>query len=156
MVAGGFCARGLTKLHIVEPKKTVNADYYREKILPVYLEAMRERTLFPNPKKFILMQDGATCHTSKQNMAFIRASGIGLWETRWPGNSPDLNPIENLWSILKESAYKEPKPKTREELITRFQKSWKNLSPGLLEKSAQSFKDRVEKMMAADGGHTKY
>jgi transposase len=30
---------------------------------------------------------------------FIQENKIGM--LNWPGNSPDMNPIENLWSMLK-------------------------------------------------------
>ena len=55
-------------------------------------------------------------------MKWIREHGIEV--IKWPGNSPDLNPIENLWSIFKGKLYstkqKGPPPPPlaiREELI---------------------------------------
>lgn len=36
MVAGGYCSRGLTDLHIVPGDQNVNAPYYRDEILPIY------------------------------------------------------------------------------------------------------------------------
>ena len=48
----------------------------------------------------MLQQDLAPCHTSKQVKKFMNESHIKLLEC--PENSPDLNPIENLWSICKQ------------------------------------------------------
>jgi hypothetical protein len=36
MVAGGICYNGLTELHIVEVGKTINGEYYRNRILPIF------------------------------------------------------------------------------------------------------------------------
>ncbi|CDQ69127.1 unnamed protein product [Oncorhynchus mykiss] len=41
----------------------------------------------------------------------------------WPGNSPDLNPIENLWSILKRRVDKQ-KPTNADKLKTLMMQEW--------------------------------
>jgi len=50
----------------------------------------------------IIQQDLAPCHTSKMMQKFFKESKLSVLE--WPGNSPDLNPIENLWTVIKKVA----------------------------------------------------
>lgn len=127
-----------------------------KKILPVYFEAM-EGTIFSSRKNIVFQQDGAPAHTAKSTMKLLEDKVGTVWgKGVWSGNSPDLNPIENLWSILKESAYQEPFPKTRLELQARFEEKWNSLPVFLLQNLAQSFKTRVEEMMNNAGGHTSY
>ena len=48
----------------------------------------------------IFMQDGAQCHRSKIVTQFLKSKKNQILD--WPGNSPDLNPIKNLWTVLKD------------------------------------------------------
>jgi len=156
MVAGGFCAGGVTQLHVVPQGQTINANYYQTKILPTYTQAMSSG-IFSSRNNIVFQQDGAPAHTAKSTMKILEDEFETVWgKGVWPGNSPDLNPIENLWSILKDSAYQDPLPTTRQELQARFQTTWNSLPVDLLQKLAQSFKTRVDQMMTNDGGHTTY
>ncbi len=47
----------------------------------------------------IFQQDLAPCHTSKAVKKYFADNSITTLD--WPGNSPDVNPIENLWAIMK-------------------------------------------------------
>ena len=42
-------------------------------------------------------------------------------------NSLDINPVENLWSIMDEFVYKDATPKTMKDLKRRLQQAWKNI-----------------------------
>ena len=65
-----------------------------------------------------LMQDNDPKHTSRAAKSFFAMNNINWWPT--PPESPDMNPIENLWHELKEFIQGQVKPKTKDELIIRF------------------------------------
>ena len=94
MVWGCFCAAGRGRLSFLEKGVTMNSvryvDVLEEKMLPEF----RARNLD------WFLQDGAPCHKSKFTMSFLEDHGVPVMD--WPGNSPDLNPIENMWEAMKQ------------------------------------------------------
>ena len=73
----------------------------------------------------------------------------------WPSQSPDLNPIENLWSILEER-FKKRKVNTQEELILELRKEWRSLPKDLLLELFDFMPRRIEAVLAVKGWMTKY
>lgn len=53
---------------------------------------------------------------------FLDDNGVNWWHT--PPESPDINPIENLWHEIKEFIRREIKPKTKDELVNGILWFW--------------------------------
>jgi transposase len=76
----------------------------------------------------------------------------------WPGNSPDLNPIENLWSIMEGKVYCPPLATNKETLVKKIKDAWEYLKlrkhtilPNLLE-GDRGWKSRCQKVIENQGG----
>ena len=112
---------------------TRNCNLRKAEILPVYTEAMKARTSFSNSRKNLLMQDGAKPHTANVTLQNLEADGVEFWRKEvWPENCSNFNPIENIWSILKEKVHEDPVPRTKSQLVDKIRKTWIQLSVATL------------------------
>jgi hypothetical protein len=67
-------------------------------------------------------QDNAPSHKAHTTMAFFADNSIEVLE--WPAYSPDINPIENLWSTLKKKIYHSGSASTIQGVITQALHLW--------------------------------
>jgi len=155
MVAGGISRYGKTDLYVVPNHETVNGEHYRTHILPSYTTTINDSRVFPCSNLSVLMQDGATCHTARATLSQIGEEDVKVW-TDWPGNSPDLNPIEHIWARLQDSVLKYPRPKNREQLILRVREEWESVTQTELWQLCDSFRSRILECVEKEGKHTKY
>lgn len=91
-------------------------------------------------KKLILMQDNAPCHAAKRIQEKLCAEGVPTF--KWPATSPDLNPIENLWSLWKSCRQAiHGFPINRLELIHQSQLVWATFNSSDAFNFVSSFKN---------------
>lgn len=147
MVWSCFSYHGVGRLVFID--ETMDAGLYVSILassLPPSLEKM-------GLSSFIFQQDNDPKHTSTLAKGFMNARSIK--RLPWPAQSPDLNPIENLWGIVKRRVA-EKQPKNINELKVAIEEAWYSIPVETCQKLAMSFRKRALSLRRARGRYTKY
>ncbi|GBC13583.2 IS630 family transposase [Rhizophagus irregularis DAOM 181602=DAOM 197198] len=103
----------------------------------------------------IFQQDNAPIHTAKITKNWLKKNKIAIID--WPENSPDLNPIENIWKQLKDNIQaRKTFPRTVGELKVALSEEWENLDCSIFEEVVASMPQRINAVLEARGGPTHY
>ena len=100
------------------------------------------------------MQDNGPKHTSKLAQNWMKEQNINWWKT--PAESPDLNPIENLWHELKEYIRREIKPKTKDELVQGIVQFWNTVDVSKCTRYIRHLRKVIPKVIEVEGDATGY
>ena len=73
----------------------------------------------------------------------------------WPSQSPDLNPIENLWGVLKNEVSKR-QFSNKAELWSFVKEEWQKIPIETCRKLISSMPNRMQKVIENKGGHSGY
>lgn len=88
-------------------------EFLKEHFLPWYRSKGRAFK-----SKFIFMHDNAPSHAAANTTASLQTMGIKREKIMiWPPSSPDLNPIENLWGIMKRQIYQDGRQFTSKGML---------------------------------------
>ena len=108
----------------------------------------------------LVMEDGAPYHqgcASKRRKELMDVGWEGWGPGTWPSNSPDLNPLENLWHIVRSRVKKRrPSPLTKAALGRALQEEWERLDVQEVNNLCDSMPQRLQAVIAAEGGTTGY
>jgi transposase len=143
---GGFCIKGKSSLFCFS--EIMDAKFY--------VDILRRHT--PEIEQLLgddwrFQQDNDPKHTSRVAKEFLEETMPEVLD--WPSNSPDLNPIENLWCIVKNNVEK-CMPKNSDELRRYMIKAWRDIPESTLINLVGSMKQRCELIIECDGERIAY
>lgn len=148
MVWGCFSYNGVGP--IIEIVGIMNKEYYLKKVLQEVMYPYASDTM---PLRWVFQQDNDPKHTSKVVKEWFRVNKVNVLP--WAAQSPDLNPIENLWTDIK-NAVSDQKPTTKSQLWNVVQSAWNNIPIERCQALVDSMPRRCEAVIRNKGQATKY
>ncbi len=148
MLWGCFSAKGPGRLICV--KERMNGAMYREILSENLLPSARALKM---KRGWVFQHDNDPKHTARATKEWLRKKHFKVLE--WPSQSPDLNPIENLWRELKVCvAQRQPQNITALEEICM--EEWAKIPATVCENLVKTYRKRLTSVIANKGYITKY
>ena len=94
MIWGAMSSKGIAGLYFLTPETPINGK------IPRFVKRQVKTAYGIFPKARFLCTDGAPCRKAKVVTSYLKNEKMEVLPL--PGNSPYLNPIKNLWKILKD------------------------------------------------------
>ena len=137
MVWGCMSAAGVGELNFVG--RNMNSNMYCEILQQSMISSLQKLG-----RRVVFQHENNPKHTSKTITALLKRLRVKVMD--WPIMSPDLNPIDHLWGILKRKV----------EVRKVAMEVWKSIPVATCEALVNSMPNRVKAVLDNDGGHTKY
>ena len=131
----------------------IDSKVYCQWVLPSIHHFVRYMDGTTGFMKAILMEDGASQHTSKFTKGWHAYYGMN--KMVWPAQSPDLNPIENVWRLLKYRVGKRF-PTTDPQVRQYIEEEWTKMKLEDFVKYIREMHKRYVAVINAEGGTTKW
>ena len=123
--------------------------------LKSFLEPWIEDVPLSRLRNLIYMHDNAPSHAAKATTQYLESTGFkNKTMMIWPPNSPDLNPIENLWSIVKQRLYADGKQySSKDALWEAIKQAVDSIPRSLIRKLTESANERLFDIIRRNGSH---
>lgn len=148
MIWGCISAQGHGILKFLE--NTMTSDSYIEVLNHEMKQSLDAFDV--DAQDIFFQQDNAPCHSSKKVKQWFQQNKIPLLAP-WPPQSPDLNPIEHVWKHLKNQI---SCCRSLNELKIKIEEAWEKLDPEICYNLIESMPRRIQAVIKAKGGCTKY
>ena len=136
--------------------KTVTAKGYQTYILP-HLDRFWQNESARTEDYVYIQHDNASPHRARTTVADLQDRGLSNYLLPCPATSPDLNPIEVIWRLMKSRIGKlHPRPQNHKDMIAAIESQWNEITDYEFGQIIDTMIDRVDTVLAANGGHTKY
>jgi transposase len=149
-----FCGDEMGPLYILPDGENMTAKRYhwvlQTKFIPFY-----NRMKAKYGKEVVMQEDNAPWHTAKIITKYLNNKRIN--RMNWPPQSPDLNPIENLWKYIKDLiAKRKHRCRNAADLRCVLKDVWLEIDSEYLLKLCDSVPRRWDAVLKSKGGATKY
>lgn len=147
MAWASFSRQGPGPIHRVDG--IMKADQYKHILSETMLPYARDSM----PNEWSFQQDNDPKHTSKLVKAWMQEQHVS--QLPWPSQSPDVNPIEHLWSDV-DAVVRIKQPTNVRDLWTVVEQAWSNIPTARCRHLVDSMPRRVRAVIKAKGYPTKY
>lgn len=127
----------------------MNSEVYKD-ILSAQIQPNSEKLI---ERRFTTQMDNDPKRTAKATKAFIKAKKWNVLQ--WPRQSPDLNPIEHAFHLLK-TRLKAERPENKQELKAAAVKAWQSIKKEETQRLVMSMGSRLQAVIASKGFATRY
>ncbi|KAL6096962.1 uncharacterized protein ACO6RY_06163 [Pungitius sinensis] len=155
---GGVMVWGIFSWHSLGPLVPIEHRCNATAYLSIVADHVHRfmTTMYPTSDGYF-QQDNAPCHKAGIISDWFLEHDNEFAVLKWPPQSPDLNPIEHLWDVVeREIRIMDVQPTNLRQLCDAIMSIWTKLPEECFQHLVESMPRRIEAVLKAKGGPTRY